>query len=748
MDARSSNFLMPQKTWYIPFVIGALWRRVLTCLETWRKYDFRELFDSAVARLTAEFPTTLDEWRVSLLNTRRPWRNTAPCHPATLPRGWLTFSNNNDSMQGLPSKSYPGTVKSGAITCQYHVTFEVLRPPLLAKTMSYHKWPPGPLLMPPARLDLAQSLCSLKCTCRWPDSERLDLESNVCTVSVLKDGIVLSNAKCRPLLMKRYIFMDNNRRFTTQYWGGESAESAIVTLPRRMNVIDDYDIDIKFKSVAEFHIFSAAVASCPSPNPQLGTNIYVLSSESSDEDSSNDSASSNDESTDSGSNHAPYSRTAKLLQPHPLHIVINEVLTSLAYGDGGQLLGPVISWDASSKGNPKKSITMIQDRFQGRTPPLILILDGGASFTQSPIPDSILWDDEQTMALTPLKILPSQPTWGGESPAPVNWVSAPVQNYGLHERKDAEPNFSFLALSHDLVDYFAAAYAACVEAGSPDERAAKRSFEAATASIKTTLIHELTHLWVSSVCDSSPPRQRVHGAEDSSFDCTEDPLDPGQIEAGLLVQRCWLGAPHELTLNQEGWLAFALLETPSETLPDALSEEASFDTPAIAPAEGPLSPGLGSPIKLKDWLQAPSRLSDGDSSSEEGDSLSNSPVEVHSKSTHGDSLIHIRLCDPAVVAEFAGNSLPRFRQSELTATSTSIPVSPLRNRNRVKATPSPVTRPKTPPSTPLTDPAAYALPRLILGSRPAVALRGKGPKWPPVLYRSGHADCSRDAHAS
>ncbi|KAF8208165.1 hypothetical protein K438DRAFT_317006 [Mycena galopus ATCC 62051] len=309
----------------------------------------------------------------------------------------------------------------------------------------------------------------------------------------------------------------------------------------------------------------------------------------------------------------------------------------------------------------------------------------------------------------------------------------------------------FLALSHQLVEHFAAAYAAWVDAAPTEKTEARHPFDAATASVKTTLIHELTHIWVSTTSGSSPPRQMVQGAEDPSFDCTEDPLHPGQIEAGLLIERCWLGAPHELTINREGWLAFALLETASETLADSLPQEAFLDTPSIAPAEGPLSTGLGSPFKRKDWIQTPSQQSDGDWSSEESDSPSNSPVEANSRSTHGEPLIHIRLCNPDIVAEFAVNHLPRFPRSELTATSTSVLVSPLRNKNRVGATPSPVRCPKTPPSTPLTDPATYALPRLMLGSRPAVALRGKGPKWPSVVYRSSHADsrdCSRDAHAS
>ncbi|KAF8208166.1 hypothetical protein K438DRAFT_316977 [Mycena galopus ATCC 62051] len=147
--------------------------------------------------------------------------------------------------------------------------------------MNYHKWPPGPLLTPPAFLDLAEALCSLECNCSWPSSERVDMELDVSIVSVLKDGIVLSNSARKPLLIKRYILMNSKQRFVTH----RHSESTLVTLPARMNVIDDYDIDVAFKSVADLELFSAAVASCPDPNPQLWTNIYVLTNDSSDEDS-------------------------------------------------------------------------------------------------------------------------------------------------------------------------------------------------------------------------------------------------------------------------------------------------------------------------------------------------------------------------------------------------------------------------------------------------------------------------------
>jgi hypothetical protein len=48
---------------------------------------------------------------------------------------------------------------------------------------------------------------------------------------------------------------------------------------------------------------------------------------------------------------------------------------------------------------------------------------------------------------------------------------------------------------------------------------------------------------------SSPPRTNVRGAEHPSFDVAEDEDNPGLIEAGLLVEKCWLGSPHELALN-------------------------------------------------------------------------------------------------------------------------------------------------------------------------------------------------------
>ncbi|KAF7376625.1 hypothetical protein MSAN_00079300 [Mycena sanguinolenta] len=653
--------------------------------------------------------------------------------------------------------------------------------------MNFFKWPPGPLLTPPPSLNVnTDARCRFACTCRWPSAAKQDI-SILCAVFV-DDGVVFTDIHHKPLLMKRFIFM-NEEKFIS-HWDGKSPGTEIVTLPRRHNLLDDYDIDILFTSGTELQSFLNHVNRSPAHEPQLWTNIYRVTDDSSEFSDSSDSSSksssdasnspsdasnsSSDASNSSGASNSSddafnssnsssnpsnspsdsyHSRAssfsdgvtpARLLRFHALHEVVNEVLTAFAYGDGGQIFGPIITWDASLENIDRDRIVRsVQKEFQQEPPPLVLILDGRASHVQSPIPDLIMWDDEKTVALTPLISLPSPPTWEGASPAPQSWVGNPFENYGIHERKSMDGpdhNPRFIALSHELVDYFAAAHAALIDATPANKLAAENSVTAATASVKATVVHELAHLWVSKWRRHSPSRKNVQGVEDASFDCTEDPLCPGQIEAGLFVERCWLGAPHELTLNRDGWLSFALLESPFEaqldTQTDATQTEEDWDN--FTP-----SPQLGSPFQLKQFFYAPGL--DSDSDSEEGEDSENflgrlfevrdqtpSPT-IQSGPDTIELIVNVRICDPAVVAPFVESRLPCFPRGELATSSFSTSVSPARrNRNRTFSSPIIRSTSQTPPPTVRApDPS----PPLLLGSTGATALRGKGLKWPPVIHR-------------
>ncbi|KAJ7211478.1 hypothetical protein B0H12DRAFT_1242589 [Mycena haematopus] len=94
----------------------------------------------------------------------------------------------------------------------------------------------------------------------------------------------------------------------------------MLTLYSRLNVLDDYNIDVEFESPEDLQAFSDAINSCKAPPSQLWTKIYILGDSE-------------------GSAVNPTAPTAYFLRSgHPLHSTVNDVFTSLAYSDAGQIL--------------------------------------------------------------------------------------------------------------------------------------------------------------------------------------------------------------------------------------------------------------------------------------------------------------------------------------------------------------------------------------------------------------------------
>ncbi|KAJ7907912.1 hypothetical protein B0H13DRAFT_1879136 [Mycena leptocephala] len=355
--------------------------------------------------------------------------------------------------------------------------------------------------------------------------------------------------------------------------------------------------------------------------------------------------------------------TAQLLDGFPaLREAVNGVFTALAYSESAEVLTPVINWSTLPLARTARErnliIKEIQTRFREKLPPPILILNGAASLSRSPLPDFIFWNDN---ALTPFQRsshLPSPPSWRGSQPPPPTWLDLPIANYGIHTRNIDQPESSapmrYIALSYELVDMFAAACSACDRQNMSleDHAAARQSLEAATASIKATVIHEIAHLWVSEQGKSSPSRTNVRGAEHPSFDIAEDEDNPGRIEAGLLVEKCWLGSPHELALNNAGWLTLALRNSRAVDVPDVLvppsSPSDSEEDDASSLMAGLSTFRLGSPIHLAE-RRSPSPMSP------------TSPINADLPSLCES----LWVCNPSLVAQFMVKNLLPYSPGQL-----------------------------------------------------------------------------------
>jgi hypothetical protein len=97
--------------------------------------------------------------------------------------------------------------------------------------------------------------------------------------------------------------------------------------------------------------------------------------------------------------------TAQLLDGFPaLREAVNGVFTALAYSESAEVLTPVINWSTLPLARTARErnliIKEIQTRFREKLPPPILILNGAASLSRSPLPDFIFWNDN---ALTPFQ---------------------------------------------------------------------------------------------------------------------------------------------------------------------------------------------------------------------------------------------------------------------------------------------------------------------------------------------------------
>ncbi|KAJ6558319.1 hypothetical protein B0H19DRAFT_134272 [Mycena capillaripes] len=587
-------------------------------------------------------------------------------------------------------------------------------------TSMFTTWPPGPLLRPPSLESLGNFLFQTPCHCTWPNESMFasdDMEKSIKSVSIYPTTVIFSDEKGDPILSKPLSFMGEPRLSRHKVRG----EIISLTLHKRPNVHNDLELDVEFDIAHDCASFIETIKAQEVP-PEVYTKIYILYDPETPSDDPR----------------------ARLLKGSPaLRQAINEVFTALAYSEAAEILGPVVEWNVKPKAAEERKALAdtINSRFRRKPPPPVLILSGVASVGMRPLPDVIKWEDDadESIEFETTRRLPSPPAWNRSRPPPEMWVDLPIQNYGIHARNPDVPAPRYIVLSEELVGAFSAASTACHQPDmSPDcIKEAQQSLEAATASLKMTLVRGISDLWVSEHGKNSPPKTDVRGASDLLLDFAEDENNPGRIEAGLLVESCWLGSPHELATTSAGWLRFALRESayagplsPAfrfnattsglETELDDDTDDSDGGAPALA--------RLGSLLRLVEH-RSPT-------------SPSPPSPPLNSPAANDDNLValSVRVCDSALVAQFATSPLPSFPPGALQAGAVSWVMTPARrNKARIGSpgllTPSQTSTPseRSPiPAVAQTPPPWQGF-MLAGNSRVVPAIRSsKGPKWPAV----------------
>ncbi|KAJ7508576.1 hypothetical protein B0H11DRAFT_1965717 [Mycena galericulata] len=478
-----------------------------------------------------------------------------------------------------------------------------------------------------------------------------------------------------------------------------------VTLNSRPNVVNDLELDIHFQSRKYAEQFTAMVAENQARQPpSLETTVYILQPTSNALRPAAEPSSLSDQ---------PEVRVAHLFKGSPLlHECIDSVFTALAYTDSADILGPVVEWDIR-KDIPSQQrshrINQVQSRFKNEPPPPILILDGAASQTSSPLPSIMLWDNTKSSPFVTNRHLPSPPTWPGPDSAPNDWLNFSVKNYGVHTRNVDTTRPRYIALSHELVDHFHAACEAYEDENKNEEEqlAARESLDAAIGSLKGTVVHELAHLWVTETIGESPPRDQVKGAGHPFYDIIEDQHNSGNVEAGCLVETAWLGRWPELAFDQSGWLKLAIRQ----------HEDEVGNLGSGTEHQGPVSQ-LGSPIHL---------------SSDR--SVSTSHTSYYTQGSEIDPVVSVRRCDKDAVAKFREPGLPLFPRGLIEDDQRATPQSQRHRDGLFPSTPSP--RRNRGPQRSCNPPTPQQERGFLCGSSAAVpgVFQSMGTPWPKVVQR-------------
>ncbi|KAJ7576835.1 hypothetical protein C8J56DRAFT_1061555 [Mycena floridula] len=238
----------------------------------------------------------------------------------------------------------------------------------------------------------------------------------------------------------------------------------------------------------------------------------------------------------------------KATRSHQLFLTsISDCLTSLAYGDGVQILAPIAASRWNFEVEPKSA----------SVPPIIVIAnyDNKVSTGSFDLIDEPIAIPSRVGALSRSATGQNNPL----KPAPPVMNDA-IRDYGHHIRHRSHEELRRLYLSLDLVEQF------LISADSTSSNTdGMVSLEAVTAALKLTFVHELAHYVVSLKHpeDGSPMRQDTRGASRPEFNnCT---TVNGRLESGLVTEKLWTGHSYGLARNSNSQLVLFHRDGPEES---------------------------------------------------------------------------------------------------------------------------------------------------------------------------------------
>ncbi|KAF7327705.1 hypothetical protein MKEN_00350000 [Mycena kentingensis (nom. inval.)] len=245
-----------------------------------------------------------------------------------------------------------------------------------------------------------------------------------------------------------------------------------------------------------------------------------------------------------------------------IHEVFTDVLTRLAFSPLAAVLFPVVHWSVEPglfETNKSTAVIMVHKWLKSQAPPPIVIVLGDRAADAQAILENVQLEDDAGAVPLPIELVrPELPSWDvAEQPEPEVWFQGLDHSYGVHGRgeKATRSGQDPILLSWALINAYlmARAVASC----NPGDEEAQLSLKSAEASLQVTLIHELSHAYVTQYDQISPMRTDVRGTADARWDEAEDHDEcAGQIEAGRLVETAWFGAPHYLALRNDGAIRF------------------------------------------------------------------------------------------------------------------------------------------------------------------------------------------------
>ncbi|KAJ7162057.1 hypothetical protein C8R46DRAFT_1103342 [Mycena filopes] len=383
---------------------------------------------------------------------------------------------------------------------------------------------PGPFLYPEP-IQNGSGVFSCRCY-----NNKFDL-NDIRSIQVDSNGITFRDSDCIPVFQKFY------RYLAADFWLfiDEISPEDTFVFPRVPRILGDVGVRVVFDSASYQKSFIKTLQdACPTKDraPEAGMIIYALEP----------------------------TGAKRLIGHKPLQEVIHSTINDITFSRAADLLVPVHHWHVydSETQVPVNAVRRgIHRALQSRPPPAVVLSEG------SPPNDIQLSDADTINTLSCSETLPAKPTWPLTTiPPPLDgrWLQTIAVNNGVHRlpQNDGGPALIFLPL--ELVRWYLAALVAAENL--PDSAEAAHSLLAATASIKATLVREWARLWVTE--DNSPgelPLQvSVEEANSALFDVAQNDEKDGEgmIGVGDLVETAWLGRPHRLVLDQEGWLQFAL----------------------------------------------------------------------------------------------------------------------------------------------------------------------------------------------